>query len=143
VRRIFFPEKLDELGSEDLNKRNNALGSDSSSPLDLDDISLHLRQLQRHVGARFTEFDSESHEARLRDVESQLDAIVGDDGKLSAAGYKVGVTQVVGSRRTGWGTFTGGSDRSGFDTTTADAKTIAEHFKALVEDLTAHGLIGS
>jgi hypothetical protein len=52
-------------------------------------------------------------------------------------------TRVVTTRRTGWGAPTGSATRSAFDTATATAAQLAERLKALIDDLTAHGLIGS
>lgn len=57
--------------------------------------------------------------------------------------YQVNGTQVVASRRTGWGSPTGNAGRTAFDTTTVTTAQLAERVKALIDDLTAHGLIGS
>lgn len=57
--------------------------------------------------------------------------------------YSVGGTQVVTSRRTGWGAPTGTATRTAFDTATATTAQLAERLKALIDDLTAHGLIGA
>lgn len=62
---------------------------------------------------------------------------------LPAGGYRIGGTQVVASRRTGWGAPTGTANRTAFDTSTATTAALAERLKALIDDLTAHGLIGS
>ena len=61
----------------------------------------------------------------------------------ASAGYRVNGVDVVTSRRTGWGSPTGTNTRSGFDTTTVTTQQLAEHIKALIEDLKAHGLIGT
>jgi hypothetical protein len=61
-----------------------------------------------------------------------------DGGTFSIAG-----DQVVGARRTGWVAPTGTSSRATFDTATVTATQLAERVKALIEDLTAHGLIGA
>jgi hypothetical protein len=60
----------------------------------------------------------------------------------TSSSYNVQSTKVVGQRITGWGTPTGTSDRSAFDTATATATDVAEALKALIEDLKTHGLIG-
>lgn len=57
--------------------------------------------------------------------------------------YQVGGTQVVAARRTGWAASAGSATRTGFDTTTATLTQVAEHLKALIDDLIAHGLIGT
>jgi hypothetical protein len=52
-------------------------------------------------------------------------------------------TRVVTTRRTGWGAPTGTATRAAFDTASATTLQLAERLKALIDDLTAHGLIGS
>lgn len=56
---------------------------------------------------------------------------------------RVGINQVVGARATGWAAATGTSTRSAFDTSTVTTTQLAERVKALLDDLTAHGLIGA
>ena len=51
--------------------------------------------------------------------------------------------QVVAARRTGWGAPTGTATRSAFATGSVTTAQLAERVKALVDDLIAHGLIGS
>lgn len=60
-----------------------------------------------------------------------------------ANGFRIGTDQVLGARRTGWAAPTGTASRAGFDTATATPAQVAEGFKALVDDLIAHGLIGA
>ena len=58
----------------------------------------------------------------------------------------VSTNQVVGARKTGWGTATGSATRTSFDTTTVTLPELAERVKALIDDLHAtagHGLIGT
>ena len=57
--------------------------------------------------------------------------------------YKIGGTKVVGGRVGGWGVPTGTASRASFDTATAGVADLASRLKALIDDLTAHGLIGS
>lgn len=56
---------------------------------------------------------------------------------------RVNGIQIVAARRTGWGTPTGTASRGAFDTATATTAQLAERVKALIDDLAAHGLIGS
>jgi hypothetical protein len=75
-------------------------------------------------------------------------------------GFLVGVNPVVGARRTGWAAPTGTAERSTYATysaptfggtpTTPQLQAVANHvqtlsrrLKAVIDDLTAHGLIGS
>ncbi len=55
----------------------------------------------------------------------------------------VGANQVVEARRTGWTPWTGSSARGTFDTSSATLVNVAQTMKALLDDLTAHGLIGT
>lgn len=57
--------------------------------------------------------------------------------------YSIGGQQVVGARRIGWVPATGTSTRSTFDTATVTTAQLAERVKALLDDLTTHGLIGA
>ena len=52
-------------------------------------------------------------------------------------------TKVVGTRRTGWTAATGTATRTTFATGTVTLPVLAEHVKALIDDLIAHGLIGA
>jgi hypothetical protein len=63
------------------------------------------------------------------------------DGAFLFAG-----TQVVGSRKTGWVNATGTAARGTFVTSTValnGAGSVAEHLKALIDDLMVHGLLGA
>lgn len=65
-------------------------------------------------------------------------------GDITASGvFKVGSTQVLGSRKTGWAAATGTATRTTFDTTTVTTQQLAERVKALLDDLISHGLIGT
>ena len=61
----------------------------------------------------------------------------------TADSYKVGTNNVVGSRKTGWAAPTGTATRTTFATTTVTTEQLAERVKALIDDLTSHGLIGA
>lgn len=50
--------------------------------------------------------------------------------------------KVLGRRRTGWAAPTGTSTRTTFATGSVTTAQLAERVKALLEDLTAHGIIG-
>ncbi len=66
------------------------------------------------------------------------------DGTCSISGeYYVTNTQVVGARQTGWTSPTGTATRTGYATSTATTTELAETLKALIDDLTTHGLIGT
>jgi len=54
-----------------------------------------------------------------------------------------GANAVVGSRKTGWGAPTGTATRTAFATGSVTTAQLAERVKALIDDLTAHGLIGA
>jgi hypothetical protein len=57
--------------------------------------------------------------------------------------YQIAGTQVVAARRTGWAAPTGTATRTTFATGTVTLVQLAERVKALIDDLTAHGLIGA
>jgi hypothetical protein len=57
--------------------------------------------------------------------------------------YKVNNVQVVNARKTGWAVATGTPTRTTFDTTTVTLPQLAERVKALIDDLSSHGLIGT
>lgn len=76
--------------------------------------------------------------------------LVSTGGGLSIAGdaavggaLSIGGSQVAAARRTGWTAPSGTAARSGFDTASVTTAALAERVKALIDDLTAHGLIGS
>jgi len=52
-------------------------------------------------------------------------------------------TQVISTRRTGWAAPTGTATRTTFATSTVTLPQLAERVKALIDDLTTHGLIGA
>jgi hypothetical protein len=57
--------------------------------------------------------------------------------------YGVDGVQVVSNRRTGWTAATGTATRTTFATSTVTLPQLAERVKALIDDLSAHGLIGT
>jgi hypothetical protein len=67
----------------------------------------------------------------------------GNAGEIAAVAYKVGASQVVGARITGWGDPFGATSRATFSTTTATANQVAQALGALILDLKTHGVIGT
>jgi hypothetical protein len=70
---------------------------------------------------------------------------LGVDGKLNLLNgnlFNTG-TQVLGPRVTGWTSPTGTASRAGYATTTATVTQLAQTLKALIDDLTTHGIIGT
>lgn len=65
------------------------------------------------------------------------------NGSITASSFSVGNNQVVSSRRTGWTAPTGTATRTTFATGTVTLSQLAERVKALIDDLTTHGLIGA
>jgi hypothetical protein len=53
-----------------------------------------------------------------------------------------GGTQLLTARQTGWGAPTGTATRTTFATASVTLPVLAEHVKALIDDLTTHGVIG-
>jgi len=60
-----------------------------------------------------------------------------------AGALQVNNVQVVSARRTGWTAATGTETRSTFATSTVTLPQLAERVAAIIDDLTAHGLIGT
>lgn len=56
---------------------------------------------------------------------------------------KIQGNQVLSTRKTGWGAPTGTATRSTFATGTVTLPQLAERVKALIDDLTSHGMIGA
>lgn len=56
---------------------------------------------------------------------------------------KLGNSQVLTTSRTGWTAPTGTASRGAFDTATVTVEELAQRLKALIDDLTTHGLIGA
>jgi hypothetical protein len=56
---------------------------------------------------------------------------------------QIGLDQIATSRRTGWAAPTGTATRTTFNTATVTLAQLAERVKALIDDLTTHGLIGA
>jgi len=68
-------------------------------------------------------------------------AVAGDSDVSEA--YKVDGVKVVGNRVPGWGSPTGTASRAAFDTSATTTGQLAQRMKALIDDLRAHGLIGT
>lgn len=64
-------------------------------------------------------------------------------GLVNGASFYVGANQVVGARATGWAAATGTATRTTFATGSVTLPQLAERVKALIDDLTTHGLIGA
>ncbi len=62
---------------------------------------------------------------------------------LSNGTFGVNGSQVVGARVTGWAAPTGTASRNTFATNTVTTEELAQRVKALIDDLTTHGLIGT
>lgn len=83
---------------------------------------------------------------RPRNIYVGTGITVGDSGLgfVDVAGqYNVNSTKVIGARRAGWGVPTGTATRSTFVTGSVTTAQLAERVKALIDDLTVHGLIGA
>jgi hypothetical protein len=57
--------------------------------------------------------------------------------------HRTAGTRVVSTRKTGWTAATGTATRTTFATASVTLPVLAEHVKALLDDLIAHGLIGA
>lgn len=59
-----------------------------------------------------------------------------------SVGLRVEGKKVVGKRQYGWHAATGTADRSTFVQSSVSTADLAKRVKALIDDLTEHGLIG-
>lgn len=75
-------------------------------------------------------------------VNGQIRTVAGNVD-LDAGVVRIASTQVVRARVTGWGAPTGTATRSTFATGSVTTAQLAERVKALIDDLTTHGLIGA
>ena len=73
------------------------------------------------------------------------DVLVNAGWLRAATGYglKVNAVQVVTNRQTGWTAATGTATRATFATASVTLPALAQAVKALIDDLTTHGLIGA
>lgn len=78
-----------------------------------------------------------------RGAVDRLDLATGDSLNIVSGALMVAATNVVGTRKTGWGAPTGTATRTTFATSTVTTAQLAERVKALIDDLTTHGLIGA
>ena len=71
---------------------------------------------------------------------------IGDDNitnNFFRGALSLNANQVISTRRTGWDAPTGTATRTTFATSTVTLPQLAERVKALIDDLTTHGLIGA
>ena len=66
-----------------------------------------------------------------------------EDNLTVDTAIQINGTQVVNSRKTGWGAPTGTATRTTFATSTVTLEELAQRVKGLVDDLSLHGLIGA
>lgn len=66
----------------------------------------------------------------------------GLDLRMTTARLYMNGTQVLTNRITGWAAPTGTATRSSFDTASVSLSQLAEHVKALIDDVMTHGIIG-
>jgi hypothetical protein len=76
---------------------------------------------------------------RFADAANTILAKITDTGAYQGTG---GV-QIIGARQAGWGAPTGTATRTTFATSTVTLEQLAQRVKAIVDDLTTHGLIGA
>lgn len=106
-------------------------------------------------GGAFVRVYGSAHASKANRVEiatagGTVAALFAGDGAASLAGaltvggaISVGGSQVVAARRSGWVVPSGTASRTSFDTASVTTEALAERVKALIDDLAAHGLIGS
>lgn len=78
----------------------------------------------------------------MTDAAAEMDATNGGQ-PVKVTTLKVGSNQVVTARQTGWTAATGTATRGTFATGSVTLPDLAERVKALIDDMTTHGLIGT
>ena len=115
-------------------------------------FSAGLKTVALSVGAAWFTVQEEGGAIGIADVAGLQAALDGKapmaapsfTGEVNSDGeYRIDGIKVIGDRVGGWGTPTGQSSRAAFDTSAISAGQLAQRVKALIEDLKAHGLIGS
>lgn len=87
---------------------------------------------------------SSNYAVYVNDSTNTLIFFIRNDGLLNMKGpIQINAAQVVTSRRTGWAAATGTATRTTFATGSVTLAALAEHVKALIDDLITHGLIGA
>lgn len=74
---------------------------------------------------------------------TRLNWTSGNVFSLEGGTFGISGTQVVGARVTGWTAPSGTATRTGFDTASATVGDVAQALKAVIDDLTTHGLLGT
>jgi hypothetical protein len=113
-----------------------------------DDLPGLLRFKTRSAGTTSVlarmEIDSDGHVHINNTVGTERLSVEGNIQLTNTANsLMVGTTAVVGSRKTGWGVPSGTASRATFVTSSVSLGDLAQSVKALIDDLTAHGLIGA
>jgi hypothetical protein len=96
------------------------------------------------------EFVTTDVTAASEDVDLVVKLMAGGSAAAEALRVKLGTpalhlagTKIIGARVTGWTAATGSATRTTFDAGTVTTAQLAERVKALIDDLIAHGLIGT
>jgi hypothetical protein len=120
----------------------NGLEFGSTLASSMTDLTKHINLYGGGVGMAF------SAASILSFVTSGGGAFVYMIGGAAVAGIGAGAisvsgNNVIGARKTGWAAPTGTATRTTFATGSVTLPLLAERVKALIDDLTAHGMIGA
>jgi hypothetical protein len=114
------------------------------------DSSTTDRQLQIRISSFWEDATHATRTAHVRITPTlngtSVEALRISNAQVSAQNgtvFAVSGTKVVGTRQTGWTAATGTATRSTFVTSTVTLEVLAQHVKALIDDLITHGLIGA
>ena len=126
----------------------------NSGAIDPGSVAATFKQRANNVDTlflqRFTDSSPTGHLIRVVDAANSTNLFrlssagnVTVSGLVDAAAIYVSATKVVGTRVTGWAAATGTATRTTFATGSVTTAQLAERVKALIDDLTTHGLIGT
>ena len=114
------------------------------------DSSTTDRQLQARIATLWSDATHATRTSHMRISPTlngtSLEAIRISNAQISAQNgtvFAVAGTKVVDARQTGWTAATGTATRATFATSTVTLEVLAQHVKALIDDLITHGLIGT
>jgi len=114
------------------------------------DSSTTDRQLQARIATLWTDATHATRTSHMRFTPTtngtSTEAMRVSNAQISAQNgtvFAVAGTKVVDARQTGWTAATGTATRTTFATSTVTLEVLAQHVKALIDDLITHGLIGT